>query len=72
MVMADWLKARRIDRLVVAIKRTRLRKLVLGGGPPFPTLPEDVLKWLYEKLRPEVEELEEILQRDLSAWKSQG
>jgi len=72
MVVAEWLKAQRLDRLVVAIKRTPLRKLALGGGPPFPPVPEDVLKWLYKKLRPEVEELEEMLQRDLFSWKSQG
>lgn len=70
MVVAEWLKAQRLDRLVVAIKRTPLRKLALGGGPPFPPVPEDVLKWLYKKLRPEVEELEEMLQRDLFSWKS--
>jgi hypothetical protein len=44
-------------------------KLFLGGGPAFPELSfSDRLK-LYERFRPEVEKLEAILNRDLSAWK---
>jgi hypothetical protein len=69
--MADWLKARRMDRMVAAFKGSRLRKLVLGGGPPLPQLPAEVSKRLYEMFRPEVEELEEMTQRDLSRWKFQ-
>jgi hypothetical protein len=69
-LLADWLKARRMDRMVSAFKRSRLRKFVLGGGPPFPKLPADILAPLHEKLRPEIDELETILQRDLSAWKN--
>ena len=68
-MVADWFKARRLDRVVSAFKRSRLRKLVLGGGPPFPKLPAEMLQRLNEKLQPEVEQLEEMLQRDLSAWK---
>ena len=70
-LMADWLKARRMDRMVAAFKSSRLRKLVLGGGPPLPQLPAEVSRRLYEMFRPEVEELEEMTQRDLSGWKFQ-
>jgi len=42
----------------------------LGGGPPFAELPAKVASRLYERFRPEVEELETIINRDLSAWKS--
>ena len=69
MKLADWFRSRRLDRAVVALKSSLLRKLVLGGGPPFPRLPADVSQRLYERFRPEVEELETLLHRDLSAWK---
>ncbi len=68
---ADWFKSRRLGRLVSAFKRSLLRNLVLGGGQPFSQLPADVVKRLYEKFRPEVEELETLLRRDLSSWKCQ-
>jgi hypothetical protein len=68
--MADWFKARRLDRVVAAVKSSPLLKLFLGGGPAFEELPPAVALRLYELFRPEVERLEEMLQRDLSAWKS--
>jgi len=68
-LMADWFKARRLDRIVSAFKRSRLRNLVLGGGPAFPKLSREVLTQLQEKFKPEVEQLEVLLQRDLSQWK---
>ncbi len=68
-LVADWFKARRMDRLVSAFKRSRFRNLVLGGGPPFPALSAEVLTRLNEKFEPEVEQLEAMLGRDLSAWK---
>jgi hypothetical protein len=67
---AEWFKSRRLDRLVNAFKRSPLRTLVLGGGQPFRQPPGDVVKRLYQKFLPEVEQLETILHRDLSAWKS--
>ncbi|MFY9559311.1 MAG: sulfotransferase [Terriglobales bacterium] len=70
--MADWFKARRLDGLVAAVRNSSLRKLFLGGGPPFAELPLEIVLSLYERFRPEVEELETMLNRDLSAWKSMG
>jgi hypothetical protein len=68
-MMADWCKARRLDRVVTTVKNSPLLKLFLGGGPPFADLPQDVALRLYEDFRPEVEELEVVLNRDLSQWK---
>jgi hypothetical protein len=68
-LLADWLKARRMDRIVSAFKRSPMCKLVLGGGPPFPKISKEVLAQLSENFEPEVEELEDLLKRDLSAWK---
>jgi LPS sulfotransferase NodH len=68
-MMADWCKARRLDRVVTTVKNSPLLKLFLGGGPPFAALPEDFALSLYEHFRPEVEELEVVLKRDFSQWK---
>jgi hypothetical protein len=68
--MADWCKARKLDKLVAAVRNSPLRKLFLGGGPSFTELPHDVVLGLYKLFRPEVEELERMLNRDLSSWKS--
>lgn len=68
---ANWFKARRLDRVVNAFKRSRLRTLVLGGGAPFGKLSPELLMQLQETFQHEIEELEELLQRDLSGWKAQ-
>jgi hypothetical protein len=70
MMMAEWFKARRLDRVVATIKRSPFMKLFLGGGPAFGDLPQEVLLRLYELFQPEVEELEAMLKRDFSSWKS--
>lgn len=67
--VADWFKGQRLGSVVAAVKRSPLMKLLLGGGTPFGQLPQQVALALYERLRPEVEELESILNRDLSKWK---
>ncbi len=68
-MVANWFKARRMDRAVSAFKRSRFRHLVLGGGAPFPKLPEKLLTQLQKEFLREVYDLEEMLHRDLSAWK---
>jgi hypothetical protein len=68
-IVSEWFKSRRLDRLVTAFKRSALRKLVLGGGRPFAQPPIEISGRLYEQLRPEVDELEKMLGRDLGAWK---
>lgn len=67
---ADWFKARRLGRLVARVKKSPLCKLFLGGGSPFAELSSEVSLQMCEVFRPEVEELEMILNRDLSAWKN--
>lgn len=69
-LMADWFKARQLDSFVSAVKRTPLMKLFLGGGRAFTALSPEVTESLYQRFRPEVEELEVLLSRDLSTWKS--
>ncbi len=69
MDVADWLKTRRMGRVVSLVKESPLRKLFLGGGPSFPPLSNEISVMLHHKFRPEVDALESILQRDLTAWK---
>jgi hypothetical protein len=68
--LADWFKAVRMDRLLATAKRKYFLKLFLRSGLGFESLSADRAEILYELFRPEVEELESILQRDFSAWKS--
>jgi hypothetical protein len=71
-LMVEWLQARRFGRLVAVARKSPLRKLFLGGGPPFADAPLDLSLKLSELFRREVDELERMLQRDLSAWKTLG
>jgi hypothetical protein len=68
--MAEWFKARQLDSFVTAVKRTPLIKLFLGGGPAFAALPKDLTEGLYQRFRPEIEALENVLHRDLTSWKT--
>jgi len=67
--VAEWFKAERMDRLLVVLRRKTLLRLLLGTGPRFESLSAEARDRLYELFLPEVEELESLLKRDLSAWK---
>jgi hypothetical protein len=69
---AEWCKARRLHSIIRLFKSSPLKKLFLGGGPPFEILPANLAIRLYQRFTPEVEELEAVLGRDLSRWKSSG
>ena len=45
-------------------------RLVFGGGPKFPPLDPAIEARLHEVMRPEIDALEQMIGRDLSAWKS--
>jgi hypothetical protein len=69
--VAEWLKAHRLGAFVTVVKRSVLRGLFLGGGADIPSLDASAAARLRELFRPEVEQLEAMLHRDLSRWKSQ-
>lgn len=52
------------------LKRAGLRNFLFGGGEDFEPMRPETKARLKELYRPEVEALEEMLGRDLSAWKS--
>jgi hypothetical protein len=68
--MADWFKAVRLDRLLVAAKRKYFLRLLLHSGSSFESLSTERTGKLYELFRPEVEELEALLNRSFPNWKS--
>lgn len=67
--VADWLKTQRMDKLVAAVRNSPLRSLFLGGGKPFAAPSADLSAQLRELFLPEIDEMERILNRDLSSWK---
>lgn len=68
-LVAEWSKAQGLNSLVDVVKRFGALKLFVGGGTPFAELSSRLQTRLRALFRPEVEELENMLHRDLSAWK---
>ncbi|HEX6504895.1 MAG TPA: sulfotransferase [Terriglobales bacterium] len=68
-LLAEWLKARHFGHLVAAVKSSPLSKLFLGGGLAFSGLSRELSLATQELFRREIDELEEMVQRDLSSWK---
>jgi len=66
---ADWLVEQRQFTVVSTLKKLPLTGRLLSSGQPFEQLSQEVLLRVHELFRPEVEELEAILNRDLTAWK---
>lgn len=66
---ADWLVDHHLHTLVTVVKKMGVTSTVLSTKTLFGNVkPETSLK-LRQLLRPEIEELESMLDRDLSAWK---
>ena len=70
MAVASWLKAWRFDRVVASVKKSPLRGLVLGGGTAFGDVSAELAGKICELFRPEIDELEALLNRDFSSWKT--
>jgi hypothetical protein len=70
--LANWLKAQRFDKLVAAVRESPVRQFLLGSGQPFTPPTRELAARLHERFLPEVEMLEETLQRPLPAWKCGG
>ena len=67
--LAEWSKRRRLGNLVATAKRIGAHRVFIGGGAAFPELSMPQRDRLRELFRPEVDKLEGMLNRDLSAWK---
>jgi Sulfotransferase domain len=65
----DWLRARRAYRLDRVLGRIGLWAFCFDGGEAFPPLDSELEARLKQRFLPEVEALEQLIGRDLSAWK---
>ena len=69
-VLRDRLQKRGLYTVVNVLKNPALRNFLFSGGPSFEPLRPETDARLREVFRPEVEALEQMLERDLSAWKT--
>jgi hypothetical protein len=65
-----WLEDKQAYGTTNFLEQAGAWKLVFGGGPKFPPLDPVIAARLHELMRPEIEALEKMIGRDLSAWKS--
>jgi len=65
----DWLRARRAYRLDRLLEHVGLWAFCFDGGEAFPPLEPELESRLKQRFLPEVEALEQLIGRDLSAWK---
>lgn len=69
LLLAEWSKKQRVGSLVHTAKKWGATRLFLGGGAAFPELPLSSKTKLHGLFRGEIDQLEAMLNRDLSAWK---
>jgi hypothetical protein len=65
----DWLRSRRAYWLDRLLERAGIWGFCFDGGEAFPPLEPKLEKRLRQRFLPEVEALEQLIGRDLSAWK---
>ena len=65
----DWLRVRRAYWLDHLFEHLGIWDLCFDGGEAFPPLQPELEKRLKQRFLPEVEALEKLIGRDLSAWK---
>lgn len=63
------LNSYRAHTLARSLKRSAMWSFVVEGGEPYPPLQPEIAARVRALFRPEVEELEDLIGRDLSAWK---
>ena len=69
LLLAEWSKAKRLDSVVAAVKRLGAERFFMSGGSAFPEVSLAQRDKLRDFFRPEIEQLEMMLNRDLSLWK---
>jgi Sulfotransferase domain len=67
-----WLEARNAVAAIAVLRKMGLWRFSFRGGGEFGPIDPQTEKRLRERFRPEVDALEEMLGRDLSAWKTSG
>jgi len=69
LLMSEWARKRRLDCVVATAKRLGGLKLFIGGGRTFSELSPLQKEKLRELFRPEVDQLEAMLNRSFATWK---
>jgi len=67
--LVERLRSMRAYRTIDRLRRVGFWDFCYGGGEPYGPLPPDVDARVRERFRPEITALEELVGRDLSAWK---
>ena len=65
-----WLEEKQAYATSNFLEQSGAWNAVFGGGPKFPPLDPAIGAHLHELMRPEIDALEQMIGRDLSAWKS--
>ena len=65
-----WLEEKQLYATSNFLEQAGAWKLVFGGGPKFGPIEPAVEAQLHELMRPEIDALEKMIGRDLSAWKT--
>jgi hypothetical protein len=66
----DWMRLHRWHRAVQLLDQAGVWRFCFGGGEEFGALDSAIDARLREHFRPEIEALERLIDRDLSAWKT--
>ena len=64
----NWLGANRLYRVRKRLGSMGVWRFCSGGGEPFGPIDPATRSWLIEQLRPDIEQLETMLSRDLTGW----
>jgi hypothetical protein len=70
LAMVAGLHVMRAHRTIRLLRRANFWSYWLEGGEVFPPVSAEVDQRVRARLRPEIEALEDLIQRDLSAWKT--
>jgi Sulfotransferase domain len=66
------LNSYRAHSLAGYLRRSAAWSFLVEGGEPYPPLRPEIAAKVRARFRPEVEALEDLIERDLSAWKADG
>jgi hypothetical protein len=64
-----WLEEKQAYATLNSFERAGVWKFSFGGGPKFPSIDPSTATRLHELMRPEIDALESMIDRDLSMWK---
>ena len=67
--IAEWLKSKRLNRVVVGIRDSLIGELLLASGMPFEHVSPDLSQTVYRLIADEIDGLQALLGWNLSHWR---